>query len=222
MPISLGITEFTISPRFALPSIIPFLIPLLKGTTLTRKKPAGGGAFPLALYFPFFFQVRQQFTNPLSANSGTGAFNIRKTKGACLITDCLKHHFRFRPLRGCDLPHALFKFFIRGFQYVQGDCFVKSSCFPRASARSERYQLVAVGIVLGFDECSLSVIMVFSLRKRLSKSALNESACHRSRSWTPSVTIVPSYLFLWRSSQVPSPPFYPRQFLLLGRGTGYL
>src|SRR3989338_8392232 len=43
-----------------------------------------------------------------------------------------------------------------------GDCFVKSSCLPRASPRSARYHEVVVGMLSGLEENCWSVIMLLA------------------------------------------------------------
>ena len=92
-----------------------------------------------------------------------------------------------------------------------GDCLVKSSCFPRASPRSARYQAVAAGIVSGFDLNCRKVIISQTLNKK--RQAL-KSTMH-----SPSFVTMP---ISWWPVLFPLPatPTYPNSNYLNQVSTG--
>ena len=95
--------------------IIPLLIPLLRGTTLTSGiMPPGGWAFPLARDFPRSLEIRKQGSNPLAANTGAAPLDIRETECSRLSANRSHDHFCFCSLGGGDLTHSVFKFPVCG------------------------------------------------------------------------------------------------------------
>ena len=111
MPSFIRHREFPPTHRLHFFRIIPLLISLLRGTTLTPDiMPPGGWAFPLARDFPRSFEIRKQGSNPLTANTRTDPLDIRETKSSRLSANRSQHHFCFRSPGGGDLTHAVFKF----------------------------------------------------------------------------------------------------------------
>jgi hypothetical protein len=82
--------------------VVPSLLP-------PKVSPTRRRASTLAGQFAGFFHFSHQRANPLPADAGTGAFDVKETKLAALFADGAEYHFGLRTFWGIELADALFK-----------------------------------------------------------------------------------------------------------------